>query len=130
MLNEPATDFTDATRHRSSMPSAPPELVYSNQTSTAARSDEVIARPHEARYRLIVMWAEAALRHANCQETADPPGVVATVAGLDGVWAYGEDLREVRKELLEVLIAWASLKIEQGDDDIPSIDGISLYRTH
>ena len=30
---------------------------------------------------------------------------------------------------MEVLVDWASLKIEHGDDDIPSIDGVSLYVT-
>jgi len=126
MLREPAIDQTDATSHRVSMPSEHPELIYSNQVDPAARSDEVTARPHEAQHRLIVMWAEAALRHANLRDIDDPPGFVATVAGLDGVWAHGESLRDVREELLQVLIDWASLKIEHGDDDIPSIDGVSL----
>ena len=30
---------------------------------------------------------------------------------------------------LEVLIDWVALKIEHGDDDIPSIDGVSIYAT-
>ncbi|WP_420625039.1 hypothetical protein [Candidatus Poriferisodalis sp.] len=79
--------------------------------------------------RLIVTWAEAAAKHASLREINDPAGVVATVAGLDGVWAQGADAGAVRAELLEVLIDWAALKIEHGDDDIPSIDGVSLYAT-
>ena len=74
-------------------------------------------------------WAEAAAKHASLREIDDPAGVVATVAGVDGVWAQGADARAARTELLEVLIDWAALKIEHGDDDVPSIDGVSLYAT-
>lgn len=75
------------------------------------------------------MWAEAALRQATLRDIDDPAGVVATVAGLDGVWAHGADARAAKAELLDVLIDWAALKIEHGDDDIPSIGGVSLYAT-
>jgi len=77
----------------------------------------------------VVIWAEAAAKRASLREIEDPVGVVATVAGLDGVWAHGADARAARAELLEVLIDWAALKFEHGDDDIPSIDGVSLYAT-
>ncbi|WP_419944085.1 type II toxin-antitoxin system HicB family antitoxin [Candidatus Poriferisodalis sp.] len=77
----------------------------------------------------VVIWAEAATKRASLREIEDPAGVVATVAGLDGVWAQGADAPAARAELLEVLIDWAALKIEHGDDDIPSIDGVSLYAT-
>ena len=94
-----------------------------------SRSGEPTAHPQEAHRGPVVVWAEAALGHASLQDIEDPPGVVATVAGLTGVWAHGADVREAREELLEVLVDWASLKIEHGDDDIPSIDGVSLYVT-
>ena len=71
----------------------------------------------------------AAAKHASLREIDDPVGVVTTVAGLDGVWAQGADTRAARTELLEVLIDGAALKIEHGDDDVPSIDGVSLYAT-
>lgn len=74
-------------------------------------------------------WAEAAAEHAKLREIDEPAGVVATVAGIDGVWAQGSDARAAKTELVEVLIDWAALKIEHGDDDIPSIDGVSLYAT-
>ncbi len=74
-------------------------------------------------------WAEAAAKHAKLREIDEPAGVVATVAGIDGVWAQGTDVRAAKTELVEVLIDWAALKIEHGDDDIPSIDGVSLYAT-
>ena len=74
-------------------------------------------------------WAEAAAKHAKLREIDESAGVVATVAGLDGVWAQGADARAAKTELVEVLIDWAALKMEHGDDDIPSIDGVSLYAT-
>lgn len=77
----------------------------------------------------VVKWAEAAAKHAKLREIDEPAGVVATVAGIDGVWAQGADVRAAKTELVEVLIDWAALKIEHGDDDIPSIDGVSLYAT-
>lgn len=77
----------------------------------------------------IAAWAEAALGHACVRDIDDPAGVVVTVEGLDGVWAHGADVSAAKQELFEVLIDWASLKIEHGDDDIPSIDGVSIYVT-
>ena len=74
-----------------------------------------------------MIWAEAAAKHAMLREIEDPAGVVATIAGLDGVWAQGVDARAAKAELLEVLVDWAALKVEHGDDDIPSIGGVSLY---
>lgn len=75
----------------------------------------------------IATWAEAALEHADLADIEDPAGVVATVDGLDGVWAHGANAQAAKRELFDVLIDWAALKIEHGDDDIPSIDGVSLY---
>jgi len=75
----------------------------------------------------IEAWAVAALEHVDLQDIDDPAGVVATVDGLQGVWAHGADVPAAKQELFEVLIDWAALKIEHGDDDIPSIDGVSLY---
>jgi hypothetical protein len=75
----------------------------------------------------IAAWAEAAVEHADLADIDDPAGVVATVDGLDGVWAHGVHAQAAKRELFEVLIDWASLKMQHGDDDIPSIDGVSLY---
>ena len=77
----------------------------------------------------VVKWAEAAVKHAKLREVDEAVGIVATVAGIDGVWAQGVDARAAKTELVEVLIDWAALKMEHGDDDIPSIDGVSLYAT-
>jgi len=77
--------------------------------------------------KLVETWAEAAAERASLRAIGDSDGVVAMVAGLDGVWAQGADARAAKAELLEVLIDWTALKIEHGDDDIPSIDGVSLY---
>ena len=77
--------------------------------------------------KLVETWAEAAAEHASLREIDDSDGVVATIAGLDGVWAQGADARAAKAELLEVLIDWAALKIERGDDDIPSALGSREY---
>lgn len=74
-------------------------------------------------------WTRAALGRASVREISDPPGVVATVEGLRGVWAFGSDEREARAELGSVLAEWAALKLSDGDADIPSIDGVSLHAT-
>lgn len=121
-----AVDVTVATPRRVSLPSTSTESVFSNQADPVVRSETAAAQPREARHRLIVMWAEAALRHASLQDIDDPAGVVATIAGIEGVWAQGSDARQAREELHETLIDWATLKMRKGDDDIPCIDGVSL----
>lgn len=96
-----------------------PETVISDEA-------EPVADGRAVRENLTALWAEAAVTHAIVRAIEDPPGLVATVAGLDGAWGFGESPREALDDLKSVLIDWASLKLDDGDDDIPSMEGIHL----
>ena len=74
--------------------------------------------------RLIELWAEVAVSHAMVRTINDPAGLVATVAGIDGAWGFGQSEDEALDDLRSVLVDWASLKLEDGDDDIPSMEGV------
>ncbi len=71
-------------------------------------------------------WAKVAVSHAVVRTINDPAGVVATVAGIDGAWGFGQSEDEALEDLRSVLVDWASLKLEDGDDDIPSMEGVHL----
>ena len=63
---------------------------------------------------------------SDVSDIRDPAGFVATVAGIEGAWGFGDSSEEALEELESVLIDWASLKLEDGDDDIPSMEGVHL----
>ena len=125
-LRGAAVDVSFAEGRRVARPCTATEFMFSNRAGPATPSDTAALQPQEAHHRLAVMWAEAALRHASMRSIDDPAGVIGTVAGLQGVWAHGSDAQEAREELFEVLIDWVALKLEHGDDDIPTIGGVSL----
>jgi len=75
---------------------------------------------------LIVLWVEAAVSHAIVRRIDGPDGVVATVAGIDGVGGFGDYAEDALQDLRTVLIDWASLKLQDGDDDIPNMEGLHL----
>ncbi len=72
-----------------------------------------------ARERLVERWAEDAVSHAIVRTIDDPAGLVATVAGIDGAWGFGQSEDEALDDLRSVLVDWASLTLQDGDD-IPS----------
>ena len=67
-------------------------------------------------------WAEATASHAMVRTIDDPIGLIAAVAGIDGAWGFGQSEDEALDDLRSVLVDWASLKLEDGDDDIPSME--------
>ena len=75
---------------------------------------------------LLSQWAGAAVSHAIVRKIEDPSGLIATVVGIKGAWGFGASSEEALAELRSVLIDWARLKLEDGDDDIPSMDGVHL----
>jgi len=75
---------------------------------------------------IIDRWAEAAVSYATVEQIQDPDGVVATISGLKGPWAFGESKEEAIAELESVLRDWAAIKLAEGDDDIPPMKGIHL----
>ena len=93
---------------------------------TAGSSSEPFADGGTALERLIECWAEVAVSHAIVRTIDDPAGLIATVAGIDGAWGFGESEAGALDDLRSVLVDWASLKLEDGDDDIPSMEGIHL----
>ena len=79
-----------------------------------------------ARERLIERWADLAVSHATVETIDDPDGLVAMVEGVDGAWGFGQSEDEAIDDLRSVLVDWTSLKLEDGDDDIPSMEGVHL----
>ena len=75
---------------------------------------------------MIERWAELAVSHAIVRAVNDPTGHIATVAGIDGAWGFGQSEEEALDDLRSVLVDWASLELEDGDDDIPSMEGVHL----
>ena len=80
----------------------------------------------DVRHNLIVLWADIAARHAIVRRIEDPDELVATIAGIPGAWGSGATPDEALGELHSVLIGWATLKVNDGDRDIPDMEGIRL----
>ena len=80
----------------------------------------------DVRHKLIVTWTDFAVRHAILRRSEDPNELIATVAGLPGAWGAGATPDEALSDLHSVLIGWATLKLDDGDRDIPDMEGISL----
>lgn len=96
------------------------EVVLSNTDIGA------IAAEGDSLDRLVSQWAEAAVSYATVEPIRDPDGVVATISGLAGPWAFGESKEQALVELDSVLRDWAAIKLADGDDDIPPMKGIHL----
>lgn len=80
----------------------------------------------DALQRLVEQWAEIAMSHAIVRKIEEPSGLIARVFGIKGSWGFGQSADEALAELRTSLIDWASLKLEDGDDDIPSMEGVHL----
>ena len=80
----------------------------------------------DVRLKLIALWAEAAVRHAIVRPLEDTDEFTATVAGLRGAWGAGHTAGAALSDLQSVLIDWATLKLDDGDRDIPDMEGIRL----
>ena len=80
----------------------------------------------DVRHKLIVLWSDVAVRHAIVRRSEDPDELIATVTGLPGAWGAGATPDEALSDLHSVLIGWATLKLDDGDRDIPDMEGISL----
>lgn len=96
------------------------------QDAPQAGEAESDGGPGSALDRLVASWAEIAVSHAMVRSIDDPSGHIATVAGVEGAWGFGDSEEGALDELRSVLIGWACLKLEDGDDDIPSMEGVHL----
>ena len=75
---------------------------------------------------LVEQWAKIAVSRARIESINDPVGVVTTVAGLKGPWGFGHTSEEALNELESVLVDWVNMKLEDGDKDIPDMEGVHL----
>ena len=71
-------------------------------------------------------WVETAVSQAVLHRSDDPPGLIATVMGIEGAWGYGATRDEALEDLKSVVVDWVGLKLQDGDDDIPSMEGLYL----
>ena len=71
-------------------------------------------------------WIAAALTHARMEPITDPAGFIAEVPAACGAWGFGETPDEAIVDLQAGLKDWLKLKVEDGDDDIPAMGGISF----
>lgn len=74
----------------------------------------------------VTRWAAIAISRATVHSCDDPPGLVATVAGIEGPWGFGVTCEAALEELRSVLVDWVGLKVEDGDDDIPGVGGVGI----
>ena len=105
------------------------ELLSSTQNDEGDLSEpkeRPVLNEGEALSRLIEQWADAAVSHAVIRDREDPSELIATVAGIDGAWGHGDSDEEALKDLKSVLIDWVHLKLQDGDDDIPNMEGLHL----
>lgn len=76
----------------------------------------------------IAEWVDAAMARASVHGVDEDGGVAATVAGVEGALGYGFTEEEALGSLKAGLEAWAGFKLDMGDGDIPTIDGICVYQ--
>ena len=101
-------------------------IITTDTEGLAVAQGLVLSDGEAAQERLIARWARLAVSHATTDAIADPPGFVASVVGIRGAWGFGCTREQAFEELESVLIDWASLKLDDGDDDIPSMEGVHL----
>ncbi len=71
-------------------------------------------------------WAEMAARQATVQRFDETGESFATVPGIQGAWGLGSSPAESLTDLQSVLVGWVLLKLDDGDDDIPAMEGCEL----
>ncbi|HNX40600.1 MAG TPA: type II toxin-antitoxin system HicB family antitoxin [Methanothrix sp.] len=59
-------------------------------------------------------------------ETLENGSYMATVDGLPGVIATGDNIEKCREDLIEVIEEWIAIRLQRGLA-IPDIDGHSIY---
>lgn len=69
-------------------------------------------------------YVQAALKLAE-YDTLEDGSYVATVEGLQGVIAIGNNIEDCRRDLIDVIEGWIALRLRLGDR-IPSIQGVSI----
>jgi predicted RNase H-like HicB family nuclease len=75
---------------------------------------------------MLIDYIQAALRRAKYEMLADNEGFVGTIPGFRGVIGHARSLERCRDDLNGALQEWLLIKLQQGDRDIPVVDGIKL----
>jgi predicted RNase H-like HicB family nuclease len=93
-------------------------VIYSSAKSSAKlQADNQV--------KVIDPFREAAMKRAVVERLED--GVwFAEIKELPGVWADGRDLGACIDHLRTVIEDWVVLKLRDGDQDLPILDGIDL----
>jgi predicted RNase H-like HicB family nuclease len=73
---------------------------------------------------LIERWTDVAVSHARVRLLDDV--FVADVVGVPGAWSSASTGDAALLSLREVLIDWVRMKLDDGDTDIPQMEGIRL----
>ncbi|MEO8456534.1 MAG: type II toxin-antitoxin system HicB family antitoxin [Chloroflexota bacterium] len=76
---------------------------------------------------MLTDYISAAMKRAK-YEIAEDGTYYGEIPECPGVWANTDALEACRTELQEVLESWLILKLQDGDTDIPEIDGIRIQR--
>ena len=92
-----------------------PEHVLTSDNVSNPSSEELAKR-----------WIRIAMFHAICRPIQDPVGFIASIAGVDGAWGFGETCNDALVELESVLAEWLDLKLTNRDSDIPKMEHIDL----
>ena len=77
---------------------------------------------------LVSKYVERAMLQAFAQRLPEDAMWFAEIMRIPDVWATGPTPEDSLEKLAAVLRAWLEWKIEDKDDDIPTIDGIDLTR--
>ena len=77
-------------------------------------------------HRLIEAWVAEALTRARIEPIADPEGFFTDVPEAWGAWGFGQTPEKALMDLEAGLEGWLTLKVADGDDDIPIMGGIHL----
>lgn len=95
----------------------------STSSSIIARVNEILG--YDVSAVLIDRYTRLAVRSASLKRL-ESGELFAEIRDLPGVWASGASEQEALKELREVVEDWATLKIQDGDRDLPIFGGINL----
>lgn len=123
-VSQTRSDLTDSRLNRKA-------LNFESSRTSEIATDETINidnthSPEDATYTLIEQWAEIAVSRAMVRGINHPAGMIAKVVGIKGALGFGHSEKEALNELKSVLIDWVTLKLDDGDDDIPSMEGVHL----
>lgn len=76
--------------------------------------------------RLLEIWADEALRLAVTERLEDPPGVFASVPGLEGAWGCAPTPEGALADLRSTLVEWAQLVLQDHEQELPEMGGVRL----